>query len=100
MNGVDYTVTGVMPASFDLNADTEEIWAPIAFTPAQRALHDEHYLTVYGRLKPGASIETRARRAGLRRGARAATTTREMRRISRTARVRSATSSSATIARA
>ena len=57
MNGVNYTVTGVMPASFDLNVDTEEIWAPIAFTPAQKALHDEHFLTVYGRLKPGVSIE-------------------------------------------
>ena len=57
MNGVNYTVTGVMPESFDLTADTEELWAPIAFTPAQKVLHDEHYLTVYGRLKPGVSSE-------------------------------------------
>jgi putative ABC transport system permease protein len=57
MNGVNYTVTGVMPESFDLTADTEELWAPIAFTPAQKVLHDEHYLTVYGRLKAGVSRE-------------------------------------------
>ena len=57
MNGVNYTVTGVMPASFDLTIDGEELWMPIAFTPAQKVLHDEHYLTVYGRLKPGISIE-------------------------------------------
>jgi putative ABC transport system permease protein len=57
MNGVNYTVTGVMPASFDLTIDGEELWMPIAFTPAQKALHDEHYLTVYGRLKPGVSSE-------------------------------------------
>jgi putative ABC transport system permease protein len=53
MNGVAYTVAGVMAASFDLTNDSEELWTPIAFTPLQRATHDEHYLTVYGRLRPG-----------------------------------------------
>jgi putative ABC transport system permease protein len=53
MNGVPYHILGVMPESFDLTADSEELWAPIAFTPQQRATHDEHYLTVNGRLKPG-----------------------------------------------
>ena len=57
MNGVNYLVAGVMPASFDLTSDSEELWTPIAFTPAQRVLHDEHYLTVYGRLKPGMTRE-------------------------------------------
>jgi putative ABC transport system permease protein len=57
MNGASYTVVGVMPASFDLTTDSEELWAPIAFTPAQRAMHDEHYLTINGRLKPGYTIE-------------------------------------------
>jgi predicted permease len=31
------------------------LWTPIAFTDAQKAMHDEHYLTIYGRLKPGVS---------------------------------------------
>ncbi|HEV3142222.1 MAG TPA: ABC transporter permease, partial [Vicinamibacterales bacterium] len=53
MDGVVYRVVGVMPASFDLTASSEELWTPIAFTPAQRAMHDEHYLSVYGRLRPG-----------------------------------------------
>jgi putative ABC transport system permease protein len=53
MNGVAYQIVGVMPESFDLTSDSEELWTPIAFTPAQRATHDEHYLTVYGRPKPG-----------------------------------------------
>jgi len=53
MNGVNYTITGVMPESFDLTTDSEDLWTPIAFTGQQRAMHDEHYLTVYGRLKPG-----------------------------------------------
>ena len=55
MNGATYQIAGVMPESFDLTTDSEELWTPIAFTPEQRALHDEHYLTVYGRLKPGVS---------------------------------------------
>ena len=37
VNGVSYTVAGVMPPSFDLTTDSEELWTPIAFTPAQKA---------------------------------------------------------------
>jgi predicted permease len=55
MDGAAYHVLGVTPASFDLTSDSEELWTPIAFTPAQRAEHDEHYLTVNGRLKLGVS---------------------------------------------
>jgi predicted permease len=57
MNGATYVVAGVMPASIDLVSNGEDLWMPIAFTPAQRVLHDEHYLTVYGRLKPGVTRE-------------------------------------------
>jgi len=57
MNGVTYLVAGVMPASLDLASNGEDVWMPIAFTPAQRVLHDEHYLTVYGRLKSGVTRE-------------------------------------------
>jgi hypothetical protein len=46
-----------MPASFDLTSDSEELWVPIAFTAERKATHDEHYLTVFGRLKPGVSRE-------------------------------------------
>ena len=48
-----YTVLGVMPASFDFSAQSDELWAPIAFTPAEIARRDEHYLTVYARLATG-----------------------------------------------
>ena len=61
LGGQPFHVIGVMPASFDLNADTEELWVPIAFTAERKATHDEHYLTVYGRLKPGVTIERRPR---------------------------------------
>jgi predicted permease len=46
-----------MPAAFDYTATSEELWVPIAFTPERKATHDEHYLQVVGRLKPGASRE-------------------------------------------
>jgi putative ABC transport system permease protein len=57
LNGQPHTVVGVMPASFDFTAGTEELWVPAAFTAEQRAQHDEHYLTVYGRLRPGVTME-------------------------------------------
>src|SRR5437762_1030440 len=57
MNGRDYRVAGVMPAAFDLASNDEDVWTPIAFTPERKAMHDEHYLTVYGRLKRGVSRE-------------------------------------------
>jgi len=57
MNGAPYTVVGIMPQSFDLTSDSEDLWTPVAFTPERRAMHDEHYLSVFGRLRPGATRE-------------------------------------------
>jgi putative ABC transport system permease protein len=57
LGGQAYRVIGVMPSSFDLTADSEELWVPIAFTAARKATHDEHYLTIFGRLKAGVSKE-------------------------------------------
>ena len=57
LNSTPYTVLGIMPPSFDLTNDSEELWTPIAFTPERRRMHDEHYLQVYGRLKPGITRE-------------------------------------------
>ncbi len=56
LNERAYDVVGVMPARFDYTADGEELWVPIAFTPERRAMHDEHYLAAYGRLKPEATL--------------------------------------------
>ena len=60
-----YRVVGVMREGFDPTLSGEELWLPIAFTPAQRAQHDEHYLEVVGRLRPGISPQ----RAGAELGA-------------------------------
>jgi predicted permease len=55
MNGLPYRILGVMPARFDVTSDSADLWVPIAFTPEQRAMHDDHYLTVVGRLRDGVS---------------------------------------------
>lgn len=56
VNGRPTTVIGVMPPSFDPTDSHEELWTPVAFTPDRIAEHDEHYLTVVARLKPGITI--------------------------------------------
>jgi putative ABC transport system permease protein len=53
VNGLPTTVVGVMPKSFDPLLSNSNLWAPAAFTPAQLADHDDHYLNVMARLKPG-----------------------------------------------
>ena len=55
INGMPTTVVGVMPKSFDPLLNNTELWVPAAFTPTQLADHDDHYLNVMGRLKPGVS---------------------------------------------
>ena len=57
LNGRSYDIIGVMPAEFDYTSDGEELWVPIAFTAARKAMHDEHYLQIYARIKPGATEE-------------------------------------------
>jgi len=57
LNGEIHRVIGIMPQSFDLRSNSEDLWTPIAFTPKQKVWHDDHYLDVYGRLKPGVTIE-------------------------------------------
>jgi putative ABC transport system permease protein len=57
LNGQTYDVIGIMPAAFDYTADREELFVPIAFTPERKAMHDEHYLQIYARLRSGATEE-------------------------------------------
>jgi putative ABC transport system permease protein len=53
VNGLPTTVVGVMPKSFDPLLSNSNLWVPEAFIPAQLADHDDHYLNVMARLKPG-----------------------------------------------
>jgi predicted permease len=57
LNGEPHEIIGVMPSSFDEISWGTELFVPIAFTPERLAMHDEHFLDVFGRLKPGASLQ-------------------------------------------
>lgn len=56
LNGLSYTVVGVMPRTFDPLLENSDVWIPAAYSPQQLADHDDHYLSVAGRLKPGVSL--------------------------------------------
>jgi len=56
MNGMPYTVVGVMPKTFDPLLENDDVWVPEAFTGQRLADHDDHYLNVMGRIKPGISL--------------------------------------------
>ena len=55
LNGLSYTVVGVMPAGFQFPSSAE-IWAPLASDPA-RMHRRSNFLLVVGRLKPGITIQ-------------------------------------------
>jgi len=59
INGILYTVAGVMPVGFRFLDPEVEFWTPVAFTAADRSderRHSNNWQQI-GRLKPGSSIE-------------------------------------------
>jgi predicted permease len=48
VSGVPHDILGIMPAAFDEMDTARELWVPAAFTPERLAMHDEHYLELYG----------------------------------------------------
>ncbi len=53
-----YTIVGVMPSGVPGPVD---LWVRIYFEPDEATLRDGRYLDVYGRLKPGVSVEAAER---------------------------------------
>jgi len=67
LDGAAYTIVGVMPEDFNFPLETE-VWAPFAFTVAQRHDRETHSLAVLGRLKPGLLLhQARAEMSSLAR---------------------------------
>jgi predicted permease len=61
LDGNEYEVVGVMPPGFDAPGTTE-LWVPLAFTPRDLTTQrGAHYLDVYGRLRPGVTLEQAGR---------------------------------------
>ena len=56
IDGLPHRVIGVMPRSLTYAPYEEQLWLPIAFTPERLAEHDEHFLLVLGRLRPGVTL--------------------------------------------
>ena len=56
INGTPYSVVGILPSTFDPLLTATDVWIPEAFTSQQLADHDDHYLSVVGRLKAGVSL--------------------------------------------
>jgi len=51
-----YVIVGVMPPGFHFPDPDDQLWAPLALSPDERINHGSHYLNVFARLKPGATI--------------------------------------------
>jgi predicted permease len=56
LNGESYLVAGVMPANMRL-PDYAQVWTPMAWTDAERAVRGEHHYLVIARLKPTADLK-------------------------------------------
>jgi len=59
LDGEPYTIVGVMPASFSVTswaASARDLWVPLAYTDAERAVRENHNAQVIARLKPGVTV--------------------------------------------
>ena len=59
LDGESYTVVGVMPAGFSVASwglTARDIWVPLAYTDAARAVRENHNAQVVARLKPGVDM--------------------------------------------
>src|SRR3954469_10491144 len=58
LNGHPFTVIGVMPGNFRFPSPRNQLWTPLAFSPAELspAARGDHGLRVIGRLKSGVSL--------------------------------------------
>ena len=59
LDGEAYTIVGVMPASFSVTswaASARDLWVPLAYTDAERAVRENHNAQVIARLKPGVTV--------------------------------------------
>jgi putative ABC transport system permease protein len=59
LNREPYTIVGVMPPEFAIKAwggTAGDLWVPLAYTDAQRAVRENHNAAVVARLKPGVTL--------------------------------------------
>ena len=56
INGLKYTIIGVMPRDFAFRNRKMDFWIPIHFAPSDMVSRGSHYLNVVARIKPGVSL--------------------------------------------
>lgn len=56
MDGQNYLVAGVMPESFRF-PEFAQVWTPMGWTDAERAVRGEHHSVVIARLRPGVDVK-------------------------------------------
>lgn len=59
LDGKTVEIVGVMPPGFEhpILWGTMDIWQPLAFTPERKSNRGNNYLSSFGRLKPGVTIQ-------------------------------------------
>jgi predicted permease len=60
LDGEAYTVVGVMPPNFSVEAwgaTAQDLWVPLAYTDKERAVRENHNAQVVARLRPGVTTE-------------------------------------------
>jgi predicted permease len=59
LDGKTVEIVGVMPPGFEhpILWGPVDIWQPLSFTPERKANRDTNYLSEFGRLKPGVTIQ-------------------------------------------
>ena len=57
LNGVPFTIVGVMPPDFTFIDPAVRLWIPAAFTSEEKTIHHSNNWHNIGRLRPGASME-------------------------------------------
>ena len=56
INGLKYSIIGVMPRDFSFRDREMDFWVPAHFSAADLATRGSHYLNVVARLKPGVTV--------------------------------------------
>lgn len=60
LDGVPYTIAGVMPFGFTF-WESSQVWVPLALSPAQLRDRDNHFLLVFGLLRPNVTLDAARR---------------------------------------
>ena len=57
LDGRPATIVGVMPRSFDITRETEDLWVPLALPPESASRYAEHYIQIFARVREGLTLE-------------------------------------------